>query len=170
MAKCIRIIFQLYSPDVFQGRKPRLQQELLAGITLLSPEYLLSIKRRPFHEETPDHYKPGINYRHKVDLITCLLELSLLQSICLYCYYTLSGASVPTETNYIPPLLFRRFPPQANYQAQTFLYSYMNNFVTLKGIVCQKHTFHYYILTSINKRRALHAPLDIKTQNTSLCF
>ena len=29
---------------------------LLGGISLLSPEYLLSVERWPFHTEPPDHY------------------------------------------------------------------------------------------------------------------
>ena len=32
------------------------KDELLGGISLLSPEYLLSFERCPFHTETPDHY------------------------------------------------------------------------------------------------------------------
>jgi len=40
-----------------RGRKPWLQCELSIRITLLSLEYLLSYKRRSFHEDTPDHYK-----------------------------------------------------------------------------------------------------------------
>ena len=83
IAKCIHIIFQLCSPDIIQGRKPTLQYELSGGITLLSPAYLLSIKRHPFHKVMPDHYKHG-------KIITILLELSLLQSSFLYCYCTLN--------------------------------------------------------------------------------
>lgn len=82
-AKCIHKVFQLCSPDIIQGRKPTLQYELSGGITLLSPAYLLSIKRHPFHKGMPDHYKHGI-------FITILLELSLLQSSFLYCYCTLN--------------------------------------------------------------------------------
>ena len=52
-------ITQLCSPDMIQGRKPTLQYELSGGITLLSPAYLLSIKRHPFHKVMPDHYKHG---------------------------------------------------------------------------------------------------------------
>ena len=95
-AKCIHIVFQpdilisgrgpspqLCSPDIIQGRKPTLQYELSGGITLLSPAYLLSIKRHSFHKVMPDHYKHG-------KFFTILLELSLLQSSFLYCYYTLN--------------------------------------------------------------------------------
>ncbi len=39
-----------------RGAKPLRRYELLGGISLLSPEYLLSFERRPFHAETPDHY------------------------------------------------------------------------------------------------------------------
>src|SRR5258707_10420320 len=43
---------------------------LLGGISLLSPEYLLSVERWPFHTEPPDHY----------DLLSHLLDLSVSQS------------------------------------------------------------------------------------------
>src|SRR5271170_1906517 len=39
-----------------RGAKLRRRCELLGGISLLSPEYLLSVKRWPFHTEPPDHY------------------------------------------------------------------------------------------------------------------
>src|SRR4030043_1855910 len=42
---------------------------LLGGISLLSPEYLLSVKRWPFHTEPPDHY----------DLLSHLLDLLVSQ-------------------------------------------------------------------------------------------
>ena len=38
-----------------RGAKPPRRCELLVVISLLSPEYLLSVKRRPFHAEPPDH-------------------------------------------------------------------------------------------------------------------
>ena len=43
---------------------------LLGSISLLSPEYLLSVERWPFHSGPPDHY----------DRLSSLLEPSLLQS------------------------------------------------------------------------------------------
>src|SRR5580700_1871338 len=39
-----------------RGAKPRRRCELLGVISLLSPEYLLSVKRWPFHMAPPDHY------------------------------------------------------------------------------------------------------------------
>src|SRR5690625_3005621 len=39
-----------------RGAKHRRRYELLSGISLLSPEYLLSVERWPFHSEPPDHY------------------------------------------------------------------------------------------------------------------
>jgi hypothetical protein len=39
-----------------RGAKPPRRYELLGEISLLSPEYLLSFERRPFHTEPPDHY------------------------------------------------------------------------------------------------------------------
>ncbi len=38
-----------------RGAKLRRRYELLGGISLLSPEYLLSVERWPFHTEPPDH-------------------------------------------------------------------------------------------------------------------
>lgn len=38
-----------------RGAKHRRRCELLGGISLLSPEYLLSVERWPFHAEPPDH-------------------------------------------------------------------------------------------------------------------
>src|ERR671938_1687543 len=39
-----------------RGAKPPRRYELLGGISLLSPAYLLSYERWPFHTEPPDHY------------------------------------------------------------------------------------------------------------------
>ena len=38
-----------------RGAKPRRRYGRLGGISLLSPEYLLSDERRPFHSGPPDH-------------------------------------------------------------------------------------------------------------------
>ena len=38
-----------------RGAKPPRRCELLGAISLLSPAYLLSVERRPFHTEPPDH-------------------------------------------------------------------------------------------------------------------
>src|SRR5690606_19401149 len=38
-----------------RGAKPPRRYELLGEISLLSPEYLLSFERWPFHTEPPDH-------------------------------------------------------------------------------------------------------------------
>src|SRR5512143_3351004 len=46
---------------------------LLGGISLLSPEYLLSVERWPFHTEPPDH----------LDRLSSLLDLSVSQSSTL---------------------------------------------------------------------------------------
>jgi hypothetical protein len=39
-----------------RGAKPLRRYELLGVISLLSPAYLLSFERWPFHAEPPDHY------------------------------------------------------------------------------------------------------------------
>jgi hypothetical protein len=38
-----------------RGAKPHRRYELLDAISLLSPEYLLSVERRRFHFQPPDH-------------------------------------------------------------------------------------------------------------------
>ena len=53
-----------------RGAKPCRRCGLLGKISLLSPEYLLSVERWPFHSEPPDHY----------DLLSHLLAPSRSQS------------------------------------------------------------------------------------------
>ena len=53
-----------------RGAKPLRRFELLGAISLLSPEYLLSFERRPYHEEPPDHFA----------LLSYLLDLFVSQS------------------------------------------------------------------------------------------
>ena len=53
-----------------RGAKPLRRCELLAAISLLSPAYLLSVERWPFHAGPPDHY----------GRLSSLLEPSLSQS------------------------------------------------------------------------------------------
>ena len=64
---------QIQPQDVMsrhRGAKPHRRCELLDAISLLSPAYLLSVERWPFHSGPPDHY----------DLLSYLLEPSLSQS------------------------------------------------------------------------------------------
>src|SRR6056297_1710547 len=56
-----------------RGAKHCRRYGLLGSISLLSPEYLLSVERWPFHEEPPDHY----------DLLSHLLDMSVSQSSTL---------------------------------------------------------------------------------------
>ena len=53
-----------------RGAKPPRRCELLGEISLLSPAYLLSVERWPFHMEPPDHY----------DRLSSLLDLWVSQS------------------------------------------------------------------------------------------
>ena len=53
-----------------RGAKPPRRYELLGEISLLSPAYLLSVDRWPFHVEPPGHY----------DRLSSLLDLSVSQS------------------------------------------------------------------------------------------
>ena len=56
-----------------RGAKPPRRCELLGAISLLSPEYLLSFERWPFHAEPPDHYA----------LLSYLVDLLVSQSSTL---------------------------------------------------------------------------------------
>ena len=56
-----------------RGAKPLRRYELLGGISLLSPEYLLSFERCPFHAEAPDHYA----------LVSHLIDMYVSQSSAL---------------------------------------------------------------------------------------
>ena len=53
-----------------RGAKHPRRCELVGGISLLSPAYLLSVERWPFHSEPPDPY----------DRLSSLLDLSVSQS------------------------------------------------------------------------------------------
>ena len=64
-----------------RGAKPLRRYELLGGISLLSPEYLLSFERCPFHTETPDHYA----------LVSYLIDLSVSQSSTLMPLHSATG-------------------------------------------------------------------------------
>ena len=64
-----------------RGAKPPRRYELLGEISLLSPAYLLSFERRPFHSEPPDHYTR----------VSTLLGLSALQSSSLMLLHSSYG-------------------------------------------------------------------------------
>src|ERR1700683_3161420 len=53
-----------------RGAKPHRRYGRLGAISLLSPAYLLSVERWPFHKEPPDHY----------DRLSSLLDLYVSQS------------------------------------------------------------------------------------------
>src|ERR1051326_2321877 len=64
-----------------RGAKPPRRCELLGEISLLSPEYLLSVERWPFHTEPPDHY----------GLLSYLLDVSVSQSSSLMPLHSKAG-------------------------------------------------------------------------------
>src|SRR3982750_2107590 len=71
-----------------RGAKPRRRCELSGVISLLSPEYLLSDERWPFHAGPPDHY----------GLLSHLLDLSVSQSSSLVpLHYSVRFPTVPSE-------------------------------------------------------------------------
>ena len=87
-----------------RGAKHRRRYELLGGISLLSPEYLLSVERWPFHTEPPDHY----------DLLSHLLDLLVSQSSTLMPLHYQHDFRPYLAYLRTPPLPFRRRPPQSN--------------------------------------------------------
>ena len=66
-----------------RGAKPPRRYELLGGISLLSPEYLLSFERCSFHTLAPDHYAP----------VSCLLGMSASQSSALMPLHSLRSVT-----------------------------------------------------------------------------
>ena len=88
-----------------RGAKPPRRYELLGEISLLSPEYLLSFERWPFHTEPPDHFS----------LLSYLIDPSVSQSSTLILIR--SSHDYRPCWGYLcePPLRFRRRPPQSNY-------------------------------------------------------
>ena len=64
-----------------RGAKPPRRYELLAAISLLSPEYLLSFERWPVHTEPPDHYT----------LLSYLVDLYVSQSSTLMLLHSAHG-------------------------------------------------------------------------------
>jgi hypothetical protein len=64
-----------------RGAKPPRRYELLGEISLLSPAYLLSFERWPFHAEPPDHYA----------LVSNLIDLYVSQSSTLMPLHSTHG-------------------------------------------------------------------------------
>ena len=64
-----------------RGAKPPRRYELLGEISLLSPAYLLSFERWPFHAEPPDHYA----------LVSYLIDLYVSQSSALMPLHSATG-------------------------------------------------------------------------------
>ena len=94
-----------------RGAKQPRRYGLLGVISLLSPAYLLSVERWPFHSGPPDHY----------DRLSTLLDLSVLQSGRLMPLHSTNDFRPFWAYLRAPPLLFRRRPPQSNYPPYTVL-------------------------------------------------
>src|SRR5690606_30288260 len=94
-----------------RGAKHRRRYELFGGLSLFSPEYLLSVERWPFHTDPPDHY----------DLLSYLLDVSVSQSSALLPLYSTTDLRPVSAHLRTPPLLFGRRPPQSNYPPYTVL-------------------------------------------------
>ncbi len=88
-----------------RGAKHPRRYGLLGGISLLSPAYLLSVERWPFHLEPPDHY----------DRLSTLLDMYVSQSGRLMPLHSKADFRPAWAYHRAPPLLFGRRPPQSNY-------------------------------------------------------
>src|SRR5580765_5372674 len=88
-----------------RGAKRSRRYGLLGIISLLSPAYLLSVERWPFHAGPPDHY----------DRLSSLLDLSVSQSGGLMPLHSSADFRPARAHHRAPPLLFGRRPPQSNY-------------------------------------------------------
>ena len=71
-----------------RGAKHRRRCGLLGAISLLSPAYLLSVERWPFHAGPPDHY----------DRLSSLLDLSVSQSGRLMPLHSIAISDQPEPT------------------------------------------------------------------------
>ena len=88
-----------------RGAKPFRRYELLGMISLLSPAYLLSYERWPFHTVPPDHYTR----------LSSLIDMSVSQSSSFLLLHSSYGYQAYWKNLRKPPIPFRRRPPQSNY-------------------------------------------------------
>src|SRR3569832_2297199 len=87
-----------------RGAKLPRRYEIMGGISLYSPEYLITVERWPFHTEPPEHYV----------LLSHLLDVSVsLSSLLLPLHYQYDVRPYLEDIR-TPPLLFGRRPPQSN--------------------------------------------------------
>ena len=111
-----------------RGAKPPRRYELLGEISLLSPAYLLSFERWPFHAEPPDHYA----------LVSYLIDLFVSQSSALMPLYSYGRLpivpSAPLEASVTlleattpVKLPTKQCPPQRGVRPQTSKGWYFNN-------------------------------------------
>ena len=108
-----------------RGAEPPRRCELLGETSLLSPEYLLSFERWPFHTEPPDHYV----------LLSHLIDLLVSQSSTLMPLHSTHGYQACWGYLWKPPLRFWRRPPQSNYPPRNVL---------LKGVRLQINKGWYF--------------------------
>ncbi len=90
-----------------RGAKPPRRYELLGEISLLSPAYLLSFERWPFHAEPPDHFirlsTPArlvcLTVKHPYAIALCVRLPSVLR-VPLKASVTLLGGDHPSQTTH----------------------------------------------------------------------
>ena len=116
---------------------------LLEGISLLSPAYLLSVERWPFHSEPPDHY----------DRLSTLPTCQVSQSgrlMPLHYERFLTVLSSPSHAS----VTFWRRPPQSNYPPYNVLQPDYGMQLDVKN----------------NKRGILVTPLQLTPKHQSLLY
>ena len=137
-----------------RGAKPPRRYELLGGISLLSPEYLLSFERRTFHTDPPDHYAP----------VSCLLGMSASQSSALMPLHSLRsvtnrpegtfgslryafGGDHPSQTAHQAVSALKRVRPQ------TAKGPYFNGGSTMTGVTTSKPpAYPTHRMTKVNAK------------------
>ena len=120
-----------------RGAKHPRRCGLLGGISLLSPAYLLSVERWPFHAGPPDHY----------DRLSSLLELSLSQSgwlMPLRASVTLWEATAPVKlpTTQGPFPRFRKKVRYHKHKGQYFTLRLHKNQRPCFKVYCLFYTFY----------------------------
>src|SRR3954451_21809882 len=87
-----------------RGAKPSRRYGLLGKMSLLSPAYLLSVERRRFHTQPPDHYA----------LLSHLLDMSVSQSSSLVLLLSTVNFNAAADNILAPPFLIEIQPRRTN--------------------------------------------------------
>ena len=102
-----------------RGAKRLRRFDLWGVISLLSPAYLLSVERYLCHTRISGHYDRRIRMLTIPNISVRLVSLTVKQVSAI----ALNQSSSIWTCLCTPPLLFRRRPPQSNYQSSICFHS-----------------------------------------------